>query len=105
MKKLALNDRNQEISEMLPTKYATQILNSVISRSLENGSLIKELSFILNESDLNKLLSELDNEISVVKKEAYDRNAYQRKIKERKVKTPLPPQPKEVPNLFFGFDD
>ena len=41
MKKLVLNDRNQEISEKLPAKYATQILNSVISRSLENGSLIK----------------------------------------------------------------
>ena len=78
MKKLVLNDRNQEISEKLPAKYATQILNSVISRSLENGSLIKELSFLLNERDLELLLNELGNEISIIKKEAYSRTSYQK---------------------------
>ena len=100
MKKLVLNDRNQEISEKLPAKYATQILNSVISRSLENGSLIKELSFLLNEL----LLNELGNEISIIKKEAYSRTSYQKKIKTKKEETKIPQQP-EVKNLFFGFDE
>ena len=81
MKKLVLNDRNQEISEKLPAKYVTQILNSVISRSLENGSLIKELSFLLNERDLELLLNELGNEISIIKKEAYSRTSYQKIMK------------------------
>ena len=104
MKKLVLNDRNQEISEKLPAKYATQILNSVISRSLENGSLIKELSFLLNERDLELLLNELGNEISIIKKEAYSRTSYQKKIKTKKEATKIPQQP-EVKNLFFGFDE
>jgi hypothetical protein len=104
MKKLVLNDRNQEISEKLPAKYATQILNSVISRSLENGSLIKELSFLLNERDLELLLNELGNEISIIKKEAYSRTSYQKKIKTKKEETKIP-QRTEVKNLFFGFDE
>ena len=104
MKKLVLNDRNQEISEKLPAKYATQILNSVISRSLENGSLIKELSFLLNERDLELLLNELGNEISIIKKEAYSRTSYQKKIKTKKEETKIHQQP-EVKNLFFGFDE
>ena len=104
MKKLVLNDRDQEISEKLPAKYVTQILNSVISRSLENGSLIKELSFLLNERDLELLLNELGNEISIIKKEAYSRTSYQKKIKTKKEETKIPQQP-EVKNLFFGFDE
>ena len=103
MKKLVLNDRNREISDKLPAKYAAQILNSIISRSLENGSLAKELSFLLNEDDLTSLLNELDNEISIVRKEVTNRNGFQKKIKSKK--TQLPPATKEVQNMFFGFDD
>ena len=104
MKKLVLNDRNQEISEKLPSKYVTQILNSVISRSLENGSLVKELSFLLNEEDLNTLLNDLDNEISIVRKEAVFRTSFQKNIRSRKAQTSSQ-TPKEPANLFFGFDD
>lgn len=103
MKKLVLTDRNKEISEKLPPRYASQILNSVLSRSLENGSLAKELSFLLNEDDLNELLAELDNEISIVRKEVTSRTSFQKKIRRKKAEAPK--APKEVPNLFFGFDD
>lgn len=51
MKKIKLFDRSEEIFNALPKEYSEIILNSIIAKSIQNGSLFSEVELFLNSED------------------------------------------------------
>ncbi|MFL1707485.1 hypothetical protein ACHJH3_10910 [Campylobacter sp. MOP7] len=107
MKKLLLNDRNQEISELLPKQYSAIILNSIISRSLETGILQKECAYYLTQAQMEELMQKLGHELKIVKREIRDNRRskpYKDKLK-KKAEIAEQEGQQDFDGVFFGFDD
>lgn len=58
-KRLTLYGRAAEIQEKLPKAFSAHILNSIISRSLTNGSFVQEASLYFSSEELSALLDDL----------------------------------------------
>lgn len=89
-KKMALFDRAEEIYDSLPKEYADVILNSIIAKSLSNGSFTKEASSFLRTEDLDNILKDL--------KAPYIRT------KVGSSKKPMFKKEKKISELFQGFN-
>lgn len=96
MKALQLNDRNQELVTKIPKKYRSSILNTIIAKSVENGSFLKELSLFVGESELEDISSQLN--ITVEKKKIERKKVYKPKITNKQ-------KVSDSEKLFIGFDD
>lgn len=67
MNNLILFDKSLEIYKSIP-QYADIIINSIIAKSLNDGTLIKEASNFLSTEDLKKLALKLDIKIEILEK-------------------------------------
>jgi len=90
-KKMKLYDRASEIYDKLPKEFATPILNSIIARSLTNGTFVQEASMYFSSDDLEKLMKDLHVPIQKMTRR---RISSEKTPKERKEK---------VSALFEGF--
>lgn len=104
MKKLVLFDKSEEIFDKLPKKYAEIILNSLIAKSLENGSLLQEAKTFMNTEDLEKLFSSFNLKIKTEKIEIKEsKNKTEDKLK--KINFTKKQEEKEQDfTAFEGFD-
>ncbi len=87
MTKITLTDRSEEIFKLLPKNYAEIILNSIIAKSIDNGSLIEESKIFLNNNSIITLLENLDIK---------NNNCSKQKIIKQKQKKESDPEEKEL---------
>lgn len=59
MKTLSLTGRSTEIAEQIPRQYRKVILNSILAKSLSNGSLADELLLYLPENEVEEIMDSL----------------------------------------------
>lgn len=97
MNSLTLTDRSKELALMIPKRYRFSILNSILAKSIDNGSFIKELSLFLNEKELDEIVSKLNIRVEIKKIE--NKKPYKPKVSSNKNKL------SESEKLFIGFED
>ncbi len=97
MNNLTLTDRNKELALMIPKRYRFPIMNAILAKSIDNGSFIKELSFFLNEKELDEIIAKLNIKIEV--KRVENKKPYKPKVSINKNKL------SESEKLFIGFED
>lgn len=99
MTHLPLFDKSHEIYKEIP-HYADIILNSIIAKSLYDGTLIKEASNFLSTEDLKKLAEKLDIKIEIIEKPK--NKTY--KVSKKEL-LPITEENQQEKNKFQGFDD
>lgn len=101
---IKLNSKNEEIFSLIPKEYRNIVINSILTRSFENASLIKELNFYLSSNEVDKIVDSIKIPHVKIKKE----NSYYSKNKENvRIKNEIEKIKKEeqiVENAFSGFD-
>ena len=90
MKRIKLFDRSEEIFNALPKEYSEIILNSIIAKSAQNGTLLSEVELFLNSEDFNNFKKKFTGkkEIKVTPKEVIQRKE-EKYIDKRKTKNEL----------------
>lgn len=106
---IALNDKNMEVADFLPNRYVGLLFNTLISKGVDDGTLIQELSAHLASDELKKIADSLEERFGIAY-ESKDRPrgvkgtdiGYRKKISKRKE---FLEEPKDDLSLFFGFDE
>lgn len=101
---IKLNSKNEEIFSNIPREYRNIIINTILTRSFENGSALKELNFYLSSEEVDKILEKLELPDIIIKKDKkyfYKNKAKQNISKEIKKKKN---EEDNIENLFIGFD-
>lgn len=73
MRKIKLTDRSSEIFDLLPKEYAEIIINSVIAKSVSNGTLFEEVSLFLTSEKFSQFRQNFKDKTSFSIKEVRDR--------------------------------
>lgn len=98
---LILSGKNNEVADKIPKRYRNAIFNSIIAKSMTDGSLLKEVSLYLSTDELDDFLNETNlGEVKVIKntiKEKIDK-PYKPKVKKQEIKS-------KEENFFSGFDN
>jgi hypothetical protein len=95
MKTLTLSKKLENISKKIQPKVFSAIANTIIAKSLENGSFIEELSLYITKEDLEDFIAKNDINIKITKKQQVKKtNKNEFKDNYQKEKNP-----------FFGIED
>ncbi len=81
MKKIPIFDRVSEVYELLPKRYRDLILNIILSKAIDNGTLLKEIKPLLKKSDfeiLSKKIKSLSDENVSIEKKTTPKNIVKR---------------------------
>jgi len=102
---LKLNKKNEEVFCMIPKEYRSVILNTILTKSFENGSLIKELNFYMSNSELEEVLKSIEIPDIEIKKRSqyYSKNKQKQNIK-REIESTRQKEEKSN-SIFSGFDN
>jgi len=99
-----LNSKNEEIFNLIPREYRGVVINSILTRSFENASLVKELNFYLNSEEVDKIIELLEiPDIKIEKEKKY----YSKDKRKAGIKKEIENKKKNeqvLENAFSGFD-
>lgn len=95
---LILSGKNTEIASFIPKKYRSAIFNSIIAKSLTDGSLLKEVSLYLSTSELEDFIENTNISVQIKIKKNTPKE-YKPIISDK-----LKNKDKEIEQLFSGFD-
>jgi len=99
---IKLNDRNEEIFKDIPNRQ--NIINSILTRSIENGSFMKELSFFLSSSKVEDIISKIEIPDIEIKKRPSFYSKTKRNSSVRKEIDQAKKEEVKSTGLFSGFD-
>lgn len=95
---LTLSGKNNEIASLIPRAYRASIFNSIIAKSLNDGTLLKELSLYLSSEEMDEFINDsptaIDFKITRDPIKIKQESNYKPKIKKFK----------EEDHIFAGFD-
>lgn len=103
--KIILSKKNIELYQNIPKEYLSLIINTILTRSAENGILIKELSFYLSQQEIEDVIDKLQiRDIKVIKMSTIKQKGVHQNDVKREVKKKIQEE-KKSETLFEGFDD
>lgn len=100
--KIILSKKNIELYQNIPKEYLSLIINTILTRVVENGVLIKELSFYLSQNEIQDVLDKIQMEEVKISRVRH-KNVHQNSVKHEIKKKINEEKKNEV--LFEGFDD
>lgn len=101
---ITLNSKNEEIFKEIPQKNRNIIINSILTKSIENGVFLNEISFFLSSSEIDSILENIEIPNLIIKK---TKNYYSKNKEKQRIKMEIENQKKKElkdETNFSGFD-